>query len=292
MNRPARSSQPAFVHSPEVGKPFGLIAGNGQFPVMLCKKLKAQGRPVFVVAHRGESEKVLEELASEIIWIYTGQIGRAIRFFRKAGVEELCCLGGIRRSGLFHSLRPDFVGLKILLQLPHRGDDRVLRGLLQYLEHTGFTVRSASELLPECIPQEGIFAGKMLTVAEEKDARIGWDCLELLSDLDIGQTLVVHDECIIAVEAAEGTDATILRAGTLSAPGSVVVKRAKRGQDRRIDLPAIGPNTIESLVHAKARALVLESESCLILNPEEVRRNAERAGISIIVYPRSPGAKQ
>lgn len=267
------------------GVPLGLIAGGGQFPLFLCQKLQADQRPIYIVAHKGESDPVLADYAQAITWISVGQIGRMLKFFQQHAVREICFLGSIQKTGLLRKFRPDWTAMKILLTLPHQGDDRVLRGLLQFLERSGLSVRAAAELLPECVPQAGVLAGTHLRDQEEKDAQLAWQCLESLSEYDVGQTMVVHQGCIIAVEAVEGTDAAILRAGELTSPGCVVVKRSKRGQERRVDLPAIGPDTVHSLIHAKARALVLEAESCLMLHPEEVRRLAEAAGISIVVYP-------
>ena len=277
-----------------LSSPIGLVAGNGNFPLEFVEHARARGLEVVVVAHTGETDPRIEELAAHCCWIRVGQIGRLLRTFIKNRVKQAAFVGGIRRTRLFSGVRLDFKALSILARVGSVRDDRILRGVAEELERNGIEVFGASLLLEKSVPARGLLTRRGLTPAERQDARVGWEAAKAVGALDIGQTVVVYQGAVVAVEAIEGTDAAVLRAGQLGgtagkvlgregrAAGLVVVKLVKPHQDVRFDLPAAGPGTIETMQQAGATALVLEAGRAVMLKPQETIAAANEAGIAVV----------
>ncbi|MCB0311225.1 MAG: UDP-2,3-diacylglucosamine diphosphatase LpxI [Bdellovibrionales bacterium] len=261
---------------------LGLIAGNGNFPLQFARNARAKNFSVFAVAHQGETEPALEEEVSACCWIKVGQLRRLVRFFLKSGVRQVAFAGGIGKPRALRDLRPDSLGLKVLAQARSSNDDALLRAVATELEKQGLEVISATELVPECLPQVGCLTKRRPNEQELRDAVIGWQAAKAIGASDIGQTVCVWRESIIAVEAIEGTDATIERAFKLAGSAGVVIKLPKPQQDERFDLPAIGIRSIEVMQRCKASALVLEAQKAVLLDPQSVISAANSANISII----------
>ncbi len=297
----ASSSSTTDSHPLRSGVPnvVGIIAGNGRFPLDLAREAKKLGHTVIVAAHRGETSPEIESLADVVQWIRVGQLGAILNLFKKSGVAFAAMAGGISRLRLFGGVRPDIAGIKLIARLGTTRDDVLLRGIATELERVGISVFGAAVLLPEAIPCVGTLTKRSCTAAEKRDAEIGWEAAHAIGRLDIGQTVVVFEGLVIAVEAVEGTDATIHRAGELArgnagagvasvpqnsrhvANGPVVVKCAKPQQDLRVDLPTVGIGTIQSMIIAGASALVIEAGKTLLLEPAEIVFAANSAGIAI-----------
>jgi DUF1009 family protein len=261
---------------------IGLIAGNGTFPVAFAREAKARGYGVVAVAHLGESRPEIAGVADSVEWIRVGQIGRMIRTFVHAGIRRAVMAGGIDKARSLTRVWPDRRGLKLLGRMLTKGDDALLRGLAAELESEGIEIVACTTFLDRLLFPVGVFAGAPPNDRVERDLRLGVSVLRALGPLDVGQSVVVEDGVVLAVEAIEGTDATIRRAAVLGRGHAVVVKGAKRGQDMRFDVPAVGPETIDAMASAGAKTLAVEAGAAIVLDGEEFARRAKRAGIDVV----------
>jgi hypothetical protein len=247
-------------------KPIGLIAGNGQFPLLFARSAREQGREVVAVAHEGETLPELESLVREIHWIKLGQLGKIINIFKKAHVTEAVMAGGVAKTKLFSKARPDFKGLTLLTKIKHLKDDGVLRTVAAELEAEGITVQPSTLYLPDLLTQKGCHTKRKPTQQEEADIRFGFEAAKEVGRLDIGQTVVVRKKAVVALEAMEGTNECISRGGRLAREDAVIVKVSKPGQDLRFDVPAVGLETIETMIKANARVLAVEAGNTLFFD--------------------------
>lgn len=261
---------------------IGLIAGNGQFPLIFAENAKRAGLSVIAVAHTGETEPALSEKVDDILWVRVGQIGRLISFFKKAGVQEAVMAGGIRKSRLFE-MRPDLRAVTILARLKERKDDALLRAFADEMEREGIRIQESTLYLSSILAEEGELT-RSLTKEERGDIEWGWPLAKQIGALDIGQCLVVKEGVILAVEAIEGTDATIRRGAAFGKGGVIVIKICKPQQDLRFDIPAVGPGTIETMIDVKASVLAVEAGKTLLLEKEALLAAAKRAGIAVVGY--------
>lgn len=265
---------------------IGLIAGNGRLPRLIAEAARARGLEVVVVAHRGEADPALEQVAQRFSWVRLGQVDRILKAFRQAGVTRAIMAGGIGKVRAIAEARPDLGAIRIVTRLRSLGDDGLLRAVAGYFEERGVQIVSATELLPELLAPEGHLAGPPLTAGQRQDAELGFDVAHKLGSADVGQTVVVKGGAVLAVEAVEGTDATLRRAGELGGRGGVVVKACKPGQDQRFDLPAVGDRTLEVMKAAGLVALVVEAGKTLLLDAPELFARAERYGITVAALRR------
>ena len=256
-------------------KSIGVIAGNGQFPLLFTRAAKAGGLRVVAVALRGETLPEIDSLADEVTWIQLGQLGKLIKAFKKAGVKRAAMCGGVKKTRMFKDVRPDLKAFALVGKLRHMADDGILRTLADVLEGEGIEILPSHELVPDLLAEEGVYTRRGPGPEEQEDMDVGWELCGRLGELDIGQCLVIRQKSVVAVEAMEGTDACIRRGGELAGPGTVVVKRCKPIQDRRFDLPAVGRKTIESMAEAKASCLVIEAGRSLVFDRHAM---AELAG--------------
>lgn len=266
----------------ELVSPVGLIAGNGNFPLEFARSAKDKNLQVFAVAHKGETKPELEGMVSSCAWLKVGQLGKLIKFFKSKGVKQVTFAGGIKKARLFRELSPDLKAITLLAKLKYFGDDKLLRAIAAEIENSGISVFSASLVLEKALAPRGLIAGRELTAEERRDALIGWGAAKSLGSLDIGQTVCVVRGVITAVEAVEGTDAAIKRSFDLVGSAGVVVKTCKPNQDQRMDLPAIGADTIKTLADAKGTALIVEADKTLLFEPEAVRQGAQRAKLALL----------
>ncbi len=261
---------------------LGLVAGGGQFPLMCAREALSQGIKVVAVAHRGETAPELDTLVHEVEWIHLGQLGRLIKTFRKAGVRQVLFAGTITKARIFKDVRPDLRALNLWRKIDRRLDDQILRAVASELEDEGLEVIPSTVLLPHLFAPSGPVTRNRPSRAQWKDIRFGWDLAKEIGRLDIGQCIVVKDRAVLAVEAIEGTDQTILRGGKLGGPGAVVVKICKPNQDIRFDLPSVGLRTIENMKEVGASVLAVQAGKTLIFDMKDVIESASRSGIAIV----------
>lgn len=264
---------------------LGLIAGAGRLPFVLAHTARAAGHRVVAVGHLGTTDPALEAEVDALAWVRLGQIGKLAATLTKGGVTQAVFGGGIGKGAALTSARPDLEALKLWASLKTKGDDALLRVFADWLDARGIRIVAPGELLRECFAAVGQVAGPRASAADLEDARFGFGVCRQLGALDIGQTVAVREGMVLAVEAMEGTDACIARAGAIAA-GAVVVKALKPGQDLRFDLPTIGPGTIDVLAAAKARLLAVEAGVTLVIDRDELARRAKKARISIVGLPR------
>lgn len=262
----------------EASETLGLIAGSGRLPFAIARAARAAGYRVAAAAHRGETDPALEGEVDSFGWVRLGQIQKIARTLGDAGARRAIMAGALRKLG---SARPDLAMVKLWTGLPKRGDDRLLRALADWFGAQGLEIVGPGELLVGCFAPVGHLAGPPPTTDELVDVAAGVHVARLLGQADIGQTVVVRAGAVLAVEAAEGTDACIRRAGRI-APKAVVVKVCKPGQDRRFDLPAVGPGTVATMAEAHARLLAVEAGATILMDREELDAAARKARIGIL----------
>jgi DUF1009 family protein len=261
---------------------IGIIAGGGQFPLLFIEAAHKAGRRVVVVAHKGETEENVAQAADAVCWVKLGQLGKVISFFKQEGVGETVFLGTITKTQIFRDILPDLKGLSLWNKIDRKQDDAILRAIAQSLELEGIKVLESTLYLRHLLFPTGVLTRKKPNKKQRTDIEFGWQNARAIGKLDIGQCVVVRDCTVLAVEAIEGTDATILRGGTLAKEKSVVVKVKKPGQDFRFDLPAIGFTTIKSLQSVKGAVLAVEAGQSLLFDRELMIEEANKAGIVVI----------
>jgi hypothetical protein len=281
-------------------EPLGLIAGNGRFPFLLLDAARAQGRPVVVAAIREETEAGMEARAAEdsgttVHWLSLGELSRLIETFQHAGVRQAVMAGQVKHKQIFSSIRPDWRLAKLLLNLRTRNTDMLLGAIAKVLGDEGIELVSSTSFLEPLLAQAGVLTRRAPTEQELKDIAYGREVAAAIAGYDIGQTVVIAGQACVAVEAMEGTDATIARAGalmrTLEDEASTldrsltVVKIAKPKQDMRFDVPVIGEATIVAMREARATCLSLEAERTLIFDRAAVVAAADVAEISVVAQP-------
>jgi len=263
-------------------KTLGLIAGNGKFPLIFAEQASRAGYNVIAVAHHGETDPAIEHLVNELNWVYVGQLGKIIRIFQRSEVTEAVMAGGIRKVKLFGNFRPDLRGTRFLAKLKSREDDDLLRGIAAELAADGIRIIESTVCLSEIIPGEGVLNKRAPGPEEWDDIQLGFRTAKEVGRLGIGQTVVVRKQIVLAVEAAEGTDAAIQRGGKLAGSGCVVVKVSKPQQDLRFDVPAIGVETINRLHEVRGRVLAVEAGKTILLEKERLLERADACGISLV----------
>lgn len=273
---------PGGKESISAGERIGLIAGNGRFPIIFADNAKRLGYAVSAVAHIGETAPELEHHVEKIHWVKIGQFNKLIKALKGDGVRQAVMLGGIKKTHVFTTVRPDFRALAVASRLKAFKDDAILREVAAELEREGIQIRESTFGLSGILVEEGTLTKRSPSKKEWEDIRFGWEMAEAIGRLDIGQCVIIKDRVVAAVEAVEGTDDAIRRGGALAREGAVVVKRSKPQQDFRFDLPAVGPATIEAMASVKASALALEAGRTVLLDRDEMILKAERAKIAIV----------
>lgn len=264
------------------GERLGLIAGNGRFPIIFADNARKLGYHVSAVAHEGETDPELANHVDRIHWIKIGQLNKLINAFKADLVHQAVMLGGIKKTHVFTTVRPDFRALALAARLALWKDDDILRELARELEREGITICESTFGLEGILAQEGTLTSREPSEKEWEDIRYGWDVAYDIGRLDIGQCVVVKDRVIVAVEAVEGTDEAIKRGGQLAKDGAVVVKRCKPQQDLRFDLPAVGPRTIDIMASVKASVLAVEAGRTILLDGELMLQKAQASRIAVV----------
>lgn len=249
---------------------------------MVARVAREQGRPVVAVAFPGETSPELAKIVDSIHWISIGQLGKMRKLFSTSGVREAVMAGMIRHKQLFANLRLDFHAVRLLAQLQDKRADSILRAVADFLHQGGIELVSPLPWLKSHLPEKGLLTKRVPSKKEEKDIAFGYRIAKHIAGADIGQTVVVKDQAVVAVEAMEGTDACILRSGKYLKSGAVVVKVTKPSQDLRFDTPVIGPRTIRSLRKIKAGVMAFDSGKTLLLQRDLTIAEANDAKISLI----------
>lgn len=261
---------------------IGIIAGGGQFPLLFAKAAREAGRRVVVVAFRGETDEAVAAGADAVCWVKLGQLGKIINFFTKEGVGETAFLGTITKTRIFRDVMPDFTAISLWNKIDRRQDDAILRAIAGHLEAEGIEVVESTLYLRHLLFPCGVLGKRKPSKAQWQDIEFGWRIAKAIGQLDIGQCVVVRDCTVLAVEAIDGTDATIIRGGELAEEKAVVVKVRKPDQDFRFDLPATGPTTIRSMRRVKASVLAVEAGQSLLFDREKMIDDAHEAGIVVV----------
>lgn len=260
---------------------LGLVAGYGSFPLELAASLQSRGVEVHTVAAREETSPEIERYSTSTCWLHVGQLGGMIRAFKGAGVDAIVFAGKVRKLHLFRNFRPDFTAIKTLAKMPDRKDDTLMNAIANELIKAGIKVLPQTEFAGEMLAGEGLLIGPKPAKASFQDMDFGYVQARGIAALDIGQTIVVQDGAVLAVEAIEGTDEAIARGGAMGNGKAVVVKVAKPVQDLRFDVPAIGPDTLEIMHTSGCKVLAIEAGKTLILSRRKMREVAQRHGISV-----------
>ncbi len=263
-------------------KRIGLVAGYGAFPLELATTLKAEGFAVHVVAIQEEASEAIEDIADSVDWLSVGQIKGLIKAMQKHEVTELIFAGKVRKIHLFRNFKPDLLAAKILLKAKDKKDDSLMLGIVDALADAGITVRSQIEFSQGMMAGVGYLFGPKPTKQQLKDMAFGFPQAKHIAGLDIGQTIVVKEEAVLAVEAIEGTDEAIRRGGALGKKNVTVVKVAKPNQDPRFDVPAMGVGTLETMAASGCNAIGIEAGATLLIERELLADKAKSLGISVV----------
>lgn len=272
---------------------IGLIAGNGRFPLLVLDAARSRGAEVVVAAIKEETFPEVESRgAASVHWMSLGELGKLIETFKREGVSRAIMAGQVRHKQIFSSIRPDWRMAKLLLSLRARNTDALLGAVAQALAEEGITLVDSTSYLEPLLARPGVLTKRPPNEEEARNIAYGREVARHLAQYDIGQTVIIAEAACVAVEAMEGTDAAILRAGeimkTLEGSTSTlsraltVVKVAKPNQDMRFDVPVVGVPTIENMRRAGATALALDAGKCLLLDGESIIRAADEASISIV----------
>ncbi|OGS17823.1 MAG: hypothetical protein A2219_08185 [Elusimicrobia bacterium RIFOXYA2_FULL_50_26] len=263
-------------------KTIGLIAGNGRFPFLVAEEIRRQGDRVAIVGLEGETDPSLEKYGDSFRMIPLGKLQKIIDFLHEAHADVAIMAGQVKHSKLFSNLALDWRAVKLLGSLVNKKTDSILGAVAQELKKEGIELLASHTYLERLLPKPGILAGPKLSGEEKADIKFGHNIAKEIAGLDIGQSVVVKDRAVVAVESMEGTDECIRRAATLAGKDFIVVKVAKPGQDWRFDIPVVGIRTIDTLIETKARALAIDAGSTLFLDKDEALKKADDNGITVI----------
>lgn len=272
---------PSHIHT------LGIIAGSRTLPLLVAKEARKAGvNKIAAVAFEGETDPQLASLVDSIVWLRVGQLSKMVSAFRKEGVEKCVMAGQIAPKNLFE-VRPDLRAIMMLFRLKEKNAHTIFGAIADELGKEGITVIEASPWLKSAMPGKGFHLGPKLSKEQHEEVEFGFRIAKEISRLEIGQTAVVKDGVVLAVEGFEGTDSCLKRGGELagSKGGAVAVKVAKQNHDMRFDIPCIGAQTIRTCQAAGISVLALEAGKTIILERDEVEKAVERSGPSIIVRP-------
>lgn len=270
---------------------IGLIAGNGRFPFLALQGARSLGHDVTVIAIKEEAFPDLERAAADagagFHWVSLGHLGRCIKILKSAGVSQAVMAGQVKHVKIFSGIVPDLALLSVLARLKARNTDALISAVADVMRSDGIELLDSTVFLGPLLAREGVLTVRGLSEQERDDLEFGYRMADAIAALDIGQTIAVKHKAVVAVEAMEGTDEVIARAGHLAGPGVRVVKVAKPNQDMRFDVPVIGLATIQAMRIAGATTLSIDAGRTLVLDGERVIASADEAGIAIV--GRAPG---
>ena len=265
---------------------IGLIAGNGRFPFLVLQGARSLGHDVTVVAVKEEAFPELEgaarEAGADLTWVSLGHLGKCIKVLKEAGAHQAVMAGQVKHAKIFSGILPDLTLLSVLTKLKARNTDALISAVAEVLRGEGIDLLNSTAFLEPLLARSGTLGRRAPTAEELEDIAFGYRMADAVAALDIGQTLAVKDKAVVAVEAMEGTDAVIRRAGEIAGPGTRIVKVAKPKQDMRFDVPVVGVPTIEAMKAAGATAISIDAGKTLVIDGETFFEAADAAGISVI----------
>lgn len=264
---------------------YGLIAGNGRFPILALESARALGHQVVVVAIKEEAAAEVEQLATRCYWISLGQLSRLIEILKEEGIREVTMAGQVKHAQIFSSIRPDWRLVKLLASLARKNTDSLLGAVANVLAEEGISLMDSTALLKPLLAGEGVLARRKPSSDELADIDYGRKIAHALAGFDIGQSVVVAERACVALEAMEGTDATLRRAATLASGKPLrLVKVSRRRRHLLFDVPVVGPATIDVMKETGASALALDAGRTLMLDREEMLEKAREAGVAVVGY--------
>ena len=269
---------------------YGLIAGNGRFPFLVLEGARRAGVRLAVAAIREETDPSIEREAESVVWVGIGQLNKMIRFFKREGVERAIMAGQVKHVQIFSSALPDLRMLKMLLRLPRRNTDALIGAVADELASEGIELIDSTFFLKHLLPEPGTLTRRRPDERERGDIAYGLEVAREIARLDLGQTIVVRARACVAIEAMEGTDATVRRAGELARGKLTVVKVAKPDQDMRFDVPVIGVPTIVAMKAAGATVLSVDAAKTLMIDGDAIITAADEAGVAIVGRSLASGA--
>ena len=269
---------------------LGLIAGNGRFPFLVLDAARAQGHDVTIVAVKEEAFPELVAAAahheSSIHWVSLGQLGTCIKLLKQDGVTHAVMAGQVKHAKIFsRGIIPDMLLLGVLARLTSKNTDGLIGAVADVLRDRGIELMNSTELLQPLLASPGVLTRRAPSAEEQKDLQFGYRMADTIASLDIGQTVAVRQQAVVAVEAMEGTDEVIARAGHLAGPGVAIVKVAKPNQDMRFDVPVVGIATVGAMREVGATALSIDAGRTLVIEGSAVITAADEAGIAIVGRP-------
>ena len=267
---------------PQHPKKLGLIAGNGSFPFLVLEGARKAGVEVAVAAIREETDPQIETVADNVTWVGVGQLGKMLRFFKDQGVEKAIMAGQVKHVQIFSSSIPDLRMVKMLLRLPRKNTDALIGAVADELASEGIELIDSTHFLNDYLPGAGTLTKRAPDERERGDIEYGLEVAHEIARLDLGQTIVVRDRACVAIEAMEGTDAVIRRAGELARGRLTIVKIAKPDQDMRFDVPVVGLSTIQTMIDAGATCLCLTAGKTLMFEGDEMFALANKNKIAIV----------
>jgi DUF1009 family protein len=261
---------------------FGLIAGNGKFPFLVVEGAQKQDASLAVVAIREETDPKIEQVAEKLIWVGIGQLSKMISFFKSEGVSKAMMAGQVKHVQIFSGSFPDLRMIKMLWNLPQRNTDALIGGIASELRRENIELIDSTYFIQDNLAREGVLTKRKPDETEKGNIEYGLRIANEIARLDLGQTIVVRAKACVAIEAMEGTDAVIRRAGELAGGKLTVVKVAKPNQDMRFDVPVVGVPTVRAMIEAGATCLCLTARKTLIFDREEMLALANQNKISIV----------
>jgi DUF1009 family protein len=265
---------------------YGLIAGNGRFPLLALETARREGHEVVVVAIENEASPDLAPLASAMHWVNIGQLGKLIDILKREQIKEVMMTGQVKHVSLFSGITPDWRLVKLLASLKERNTAALIGGIQKVLREEGIELVDSTRLLKPLLAPEGVITRRKPNKEEEEDIRYGRRLASILATADIGQSVAISEKACVAAEAMEGTDAMLRRAATLTNGKSLCLVKASRGRAHLLfDVPVAGPTTIDTMIETKTTVLAVDAGRTLLLDKEEMLRRANDAQISIIGYP-------
>lgn len=265
-----------------VTKKIGLVAGRGQFPHLFAREARSRGYEVIIIGIKRYADDSLVKETNHFYWIKLGELTRLIDIFKKEGVKEAVLAGQIPQKVVLKDLALDRIAFKLYRQLKDKQPAALLGAIVREVERHGIKLLDSATFLSSFLPGKGVLSGRGPTTDEKADIEFGAGIAGEIARLDIGQTVVVKDKAVLAIEAIEGTDEAIRRAGRFSQKGLVVVKVARPNQDMRFDIPVVGLNTVKVMKEAGGSVLAIEAKKTLLFDKEELLNLANASSISVV----------
>ncbi|HVX65168.1 MAG TPA: UDP-2,3-diacylglucosamine diphosphatase LpxI [Bryobacteraceae bacterium] len=265
---------------------YALLAGNGRFPILALETARKLGHEVIVIALREEAAPEVEDLGSRCHWISIGQLGRMIELLKEEGVTELMMAGQVKHAKLFSGIRPDWRLIKLLASLPQRNTDALIGGVAKVLEGEGIRLVDSTALLKPLVAGQGVLSKRRPTKDELTDVEYGRRVANALAGFDVGQSVAISEGACVALEAMEGTDAMLRRAaGLVNGRALRLVKVGRRRGHLLFDVPVVGVATIPVMVETGTTILAVDAGRTLLLDREQMLRDADAAGVAIVGFP-------